>query len=108
MQESWLCPRGGQKSCVPGPSDRRPSIVTALRAKSRILSAPGSSGFALQPEVAVRRLTRLYDMSGNSHAAERRDPGRGAATAPLVSVVIPTYNRAQLVSESIESVLAQT
>ncbi|HEV7372959.1 glycosyltransferase family A protein [Arenibaculum sp.] len=82
-----------------GPAWRR----RAHRAAARIGSASG--------QVARRLDDRLGRRDAPPAAASREprqgEPGAGAGAAPLVSVVIPAYNRADLLPRALDSVLAQ-
>lgn len=74
-------------------------------AKGRVREAPTSIGTVSLTPVFPLSITYLYQ-SRASRTAGRRNQSR--MPAPLISVIIPTYNRPRYLGEAIESVLGQS
>lgn len=92
-----------------------------LYAKEDFLDRLTEAGFLVYPLKEAYFGTTLWRQNGLSdihclYAAAKRDIGLGTApyrkrsrdARPLVSVVVPTYNRADCVAEAVSSVLRQT
>jgi glycosyltransferase involved in cell wall biosynthesis len=78
-------------------------VLTALWHRPSLLGNRGIISISLRSLLGL--LTRRYSRQQN--AASPRFT-RGADSVPRVSVIVPTFNRAHLVCQAIDSVLAQT
>ena len=87
------------------PADRFDSIAQAARASAPVVLAMKSMSRHLA--AAGIRLPRVAAAQPRSVATETPSKG-GAAVTPVVSIVIPVFQRESLIEATIESALAQT